>query len=114
MGNSPVIHQGIYYAVTDGGLLVAIEVESGEVLYRHKFNRVNYASIAQAGPFIYINGRRQMHIIAAGREFREVTSFTSGFTRPGERPWLLIPSPIFVDREMYVVDHTHLWRIRTP
>lgn len=113
MGNSPLIHQGIYYATTDGGLLVAIDVESGEVLYRHKFNRVNYTSMTQAGPYIYISGRNHMHIIAAGREFREVATFPHGFTRPEARPWLLISSPIFVGREMYVVDHTHIWRIQS-
>ncbi len=112
MGNSPVIHHGIYYAVTDGGFLVAIEVESGEVLFTHKWGKNNYSSIAQAGDFIYINGKDRMHVIAAGREFESIADFDPGFKRPEARPWLLISTPIFVDKEIYAVDLTHLWCIR--
>ncbi|MFW5882567.1 MAG: PQQ-binding-like beta-propeller repeat protein [Planctomycetota bacterium] len=114
MGNSPLIHDGVYYAVNDGGHLTALDIETGELLYEHVWGKHAYASLAKAGPYIYATGRETMHVFTAGRSFAPVADFPHGFARHEGGRSTIIPSPFFADGMLYFRDRTHLWCIGTP
>ena len=68
---SPVLVQGIFYVVTEAGVLVAYEAESGKMLYRERLYGGNYrSSIVYGDGKLYITNEGGMtSVVAATREF---------------------------------------------
>jgi outer membrane protein assembly factor BamB len=114
MGNSPLVVDGLYYAVTDGGHLTVVDIETGDLVYEHNWSKHAYASMAKAGPYIYATGRETMHVFKPGRTYEPVADFPHGFARHEGGRSTIIPSPVFYDGSLYVRDRTHLWRIDGP
>jgi outer membrane protein assembly factor BamB len=101
---SPVLLEGLLYAVTTGGMLEVIDAASGEEVYRRRLGISNlYSSITEAGGKLYISDTRGTTIvIAPGREYREVArNKLEGFGS----------SPVFSGRRMFVRTRQHLYCI---
>ena len=77
--SSPLIYDGLLYMIKEGGLMTAVDIESGEVV---KQGRVgdgdNYAAspVAAAGRIVTASGTGQLAVIEGGPEW-EVLSVTN-------------------------------------
>ena len=93
---SPVYHDGIIYAVTQKGLLSAIDAKTGEVIYSEKLkiNRTVYPSIALAGNLLFVSSDNgNTAVVKAGRKFKQL-SFNSLEKFRG--------SPLFSRKRFYI------------
>jgi len=103
---SPVIHEGLIYAVTQMSVLSAIDAKTGEVVYEQnlKLGRQQaFPSIALAGKLLFIsNSDGNTAIIEPGREFREVA-------RNKLEPFRA--TPVFRGTRMFVRTLKHLYCI---
>jgi len=104
MGNSPVVVDGLMYAVKDGGLLEVFETQTGRRVYAHQLPRHSYASLAYAGGNIYAFGSSIVTIFNSGRTYNQVAQFKHGFHD-------FIASPAFQDRRLYFRDAGAIWCI---
>ncbi len=107
MGNSPVVHQGLLYAVKDSGLLQVIDTQSGMLVYSQKLPKQSYASLALAGTHLYAFGGSNVTIFKPGRTYEQAAQFPHGFHD-------FIASPVFHERRLYFRDGTGLWCIEAP
>ena len=94
--SSPVYHAGIIYAVTQNGILSAIDAKSGEVIYSEKLKikRTVYPSIALAGNLLFVSSDNgNTAVVKVGRKFKQV-SFNSLEKFRG--------SPLFSGKRFYI------------
>jgi outer membrane protein assembly factor BamB len=101
---SPVLHDGLLYAVNTDGILEVFEAATGEPVYKERLEVGSvYSSVTAAGGNLYLSGTRGMTIVLApGREFREVArNKLEGFGS----------SPVFSGRRMFVHTRQHLYCI---
>ncbi len=93
---SPLFHEGLLYAVTQGGVLTALNAENGAVLYQEKLpvgGRVS-PSITLGGQWIYVGDEAgRMQVLQPGREFKVLTE---NLLEPHRA------SPVFARQRMYL------------
>ena len=111
MGNSPLIVDDLFYAVTDGGHLTVVDMADGSLVYDHQWSKHAYSSLISAGPFIYATGRDEMHVFQPGRSYQPIADFPHGFAPHEGGRSTIIPSPFVADGALYFRDRTHLWCI---
>ena len=107
MGNSPLLFNGLLYAIKDSGMLQVFDATTGALTYEQQLPRHSYASLALAGPYIYALGGSIVTIFKPGRSFEQVARFKHGFTD-------FIASPVFENRRLYFRDNSGLWCIEAP
>ena len=107
MGNSPLIHDGLLYAVKDGGVLEVFETQTGARVYIQQLPKHSYASLALAGGNIYAFGSSIVTIFKPGRTYSQVAQFKHGFHD-------FIASPVFESRRLYFRNAEALWCIENP
>jgi outer membrane protein assembly factor BamB len=101
---SSVVHDGLLYAVTTGGLLDVVDAKSGELLYQQRLNIGEvYASATVAGDYLFFGGTRGTAIaLEPGKEYHEVArTQIEGFGS----------SPVFNGQRLYLRTRQHLYCI---
>ena len=106
---TPLIYDGVVYALNNDGVFDAYDVQTGHEIYRQRLKHLGSgfsASPVAADSRIYLsNEDGEIIVIAAGREFREIA------TNPmGE---LLMATPALSDGVMYVRSSSALSAIGT-
>jgi outer membrane protein assembly factor BamB len=101
---SPLTDGKLVWTLTTGGLLTCYDAKSGEVAYKHDFEKVFNASPGLAGERVYLlTTKGVMFVIGAGREFKLLA------TSPlGEGCYA---SPAFQDGRIYLRAKKHLYCI---
>jgi outer membrane protein assembly factor BamB len=102
---SPVIHDGLLYAVTQAGELSVLDVADGKVIYARKLDLPNtvYPSVTLAGKNLYIsNDKGTTIVMEPGREYKELK-------RNVLEPFRCCP--VFLGKRMYVRGFQHLYCI---
>jgi len=67
---SPLLHDGLLYAVSDTGLLRCYEAATGTVVWEHNFGAPFYSSPTRAGDRLYLFDRKgKGYAVRAGRAF---------------------------------------------
>ena len=107
MGNSPLLLNGLLYAIKDSGMLQVFAAPTGALVYEQQLPRHSYASLALAGPYIYAFGGSIVTIFKPGKVFEQVAQFKHGFSD-------FIASPVFENRRLYFRDSSGLWCIEAP
>jgi outer membrane protein assembly factor BamB len=102
MGNSPVLHDGLLYAVNDGGLLQVFDAAAGRLEYSQQLPKQSYASLALAGGYLFAFGLQNVTIFRPGCRYEQVAQFKHGFRD-------FFSSPVFAGRRLYFRDANALW-----
>ncbi len=102
---SPVLHQGLVYAVTQGSIFSVIDSKDGSVVYTKnlRLGGKPYPSITLAGKYLYVssdNGRTV--VLKPGREYEEVAR---------NRLETFRSSPVFRGKRLYIRGYKNLWCI---
>ena len=114
--SSPLIHEGLLYAVTEKSVLSVIDANTGQVVYEQVLDlggdagRVGavvvdivYASVTLAGDYLYVSMDNGTTVVMQpGREFHQVAVNTLEPLRS---------CPVFVGDRMYVRGLQHLYCI---
>ncbi|KKL08031.1 hypothetical protein LCGC14_2580010, partial [marine sediment metagenome] len=97
---SPVIHEGLFYALTRASVLTVLDAYTGETVYVKKLDLGGkgkdeiYPSITLAGKYIYLSDRHgKTIVISPGREYKQVAVNTLEPFRS---------CPVFIGKRMYV------------
>ena len=101
---SPVSYDGLLFQVSDRGMASAIDVESGETLWRERMGADVCASLLLVGDLVYAFGRDgKTTVFAASPEFERVAEakLDAGF----------MASPAVVGEALILRTETHLYRI---
>jgi outer membrane protein assembly factor BamB len=73
---SPVIHEGLIYAITQFSIFSAIDAETGQVVYEQKLDlgrQQAYPSVCLAGRYLFVGSSNGTTVvIEPGRSFKEV------------------------------------------
>jgi len=103
---SPVIHEGLIYAVTQNGVFSVIDASTGQVVREQTLalgGGTVYPSISLAGNHIYISDDSGITLVLqTGREHQEVARNSLETFRS---------SPVFANDRMYVRGRQHLYCI---
>ncbi|HNX35767.1 MAG TPA: PQQ-binding-like beta-propeller repeat protein [Kiritimatiellia bacterium] len=92
---SPVLHEGLLYAVADQGLMRCYDVKDGRVLWEHDFKTPFYSSPTPVGKAIYLFDRKgKGYIVPAGRTLGTIA--TNGL------PAGVFATPVFLEGRMYL------------
>ena len=91
--SSPVIHEGLLYAANDQGILTALEIATGKVVYEERFHHdgTTYPSLSVAGNRLYASSDRGTTVVLQpGREFKvlgrnKLEPFRSSLVFEGKR-----------------------------
>ena len=102
---TPLAYGGILYSLNNDGIFDAYEVETGREIYRKRLDPIgsgfSASPIAADGRLYLSNEDGEMLVIAAGREFRLISTNTIGE--------LLMATPALSDGVMYVRSSTTLF-----
>lgn len=93
---SPLIHDGLVYLCRENGNLMALDAETGELLYEKRTTRDRHrASPVYAGGNLYLTARNGVvTVVKAGRDFEIVAQNDIG------EP--ITASPVFADGQLYL------------
>jgi outer membrane protein assembly factor BamB len=95
---TPLVYDGILYVLANNGVFDAYEVETGKEIYRQRLEPVGSgfsASPVAADGRIYLTSEDgDIIVIAAGREFKKLGSYSMGE--------LVMATPALSDRAIYV------------
>jgi len=103
---SPIVHEGLIYAVTQKGAFSVIDAGDGKVIYEKKLDvgkGTFYPSIVLGGKHLFVsidNGTTL--VLKPGREYKEVAKNTLAPFRS---------TPVFVGKRMYIRGQKHLYCI---
>lgn len=104
---SPVIHEGLIYAVTQKGILSVIDANTGQVVYERSLDLgggTAFPSVTLARDYLYVSSDNGTTVVLQpGREYQEVARNSLEAFRS---------SPIFVSDRMYVRGLQQLYCIR--
>ena len=103
---SPLFHDELIYAATQGGHLSVIDANDGKIVYEKplKIGGDLYASVTMAGKYIFLTaGAGQTVIIEPGREYKEVARNSLG-----DAYW---SCPVFQGTRMYVRTRKYMYCI---
>lgn len=72
--SSPVLHEGLYFTATSGGIMTCYDPWSGERLWRERLNGAVLSSlIAGNGGIIVCTEEGEVVVVEAAREFHELS-----------------------------------------
>ena len=95
---TPLVYNGILYALNNNGVFDAYELETGKEIYRQRLDPVgsgfSASPVAADGRIYLSNEDGEMLVVAAGREFRLIATNSMGE--------LLMATPALSDGVMYV------------
>lgn len=98
---SPIIINDMVIAATSYGVIAAIDIESGELIWEYETDDGYYASPLVAGNNIYIMDLGgNLHVLEAAKELKVV--FETSINEPG------FCTPVFVDNKMIIRGKDHL------
>jgi outer membrane protein assembly factor BamB len=104
---TPLVYEGILYALNNDGVFDAYELETGNEIYRQRLDPVgsgfSASPIAADGRIYLSNEDGEILVVAAGREFRLIATNTMGE--------LLMATPALSDGVMYVRTASSLFAI---
>ena len=96
---SPILHEGVYYTVTDRGMLSAFDAATGKPYYleeRLPRGTELKASPILAGDHVYVATESgDVHVVAKGREFRVVRTNTLA-------DQFFVASPVVAEGRLYL------------
>jgi len=101
---TPLVHDGLVYAINAPGMLSVLDQATGAVLYTKKlaFQTV-YPSPTLGGGYVFLSGEGgKTVVIKAGREYEEVAQNSLEPFRA---------CPVFDGTRMYIRGHAYLWCI---
>jgi outer membrane protein assembly factor BamB len=101
---TPLIHDGLVYAINAKGKLSVLDQATGATLYSRKFAfKTVYPSPTLAGEYVFLSGEGgKSVVIKAGRQYEEVAQNNLEPFRS---------CPIFAGTRMYIRGHAYLWCI---
>jgi len=103
---SPILHDGLVYALNGTGNFSVVDVKTGEKVYEEKLELRGgqcYPSITLAGKYLFVSSDNgHTLILEPGREFKEVAHNSLESFRS---------SPVFEGKRMYVRTTKGLWCI---
>ncbi len=103
---SPVIHEGLIYAVTQKGILSVIDANTGQVVYERSLDLGGgtvFPSVTLSRDYLYVSSDNGTTVVLQpGREHQEVARNSLEAFRS---------SPIFANDRMYVRGLQHLYCI---
>ncbi len=103
---SPIVHQGLVYAVSTRHVLTVIDGANGEIVYAQRLvlgPGPVWASLCVAGDYLYISSRDGTTLVLkTGRQYEEVARNTLDY---------FIATPVFDGDRMYVRTSEHLYCI---
>jgi outer membrane protein assembly factor BamB len=65
-----LVHDGLLYCVTDGGVIRCLRPESGEVVYEERLRLYPWASPVLADNKVYVAGKNRVLVLKAGPKFQ--------------------------------------------
>jgi len=106
---TPLAYNGLLYSLNNDGIFDAYEIETGKEIYRKRLDPVgsgfSASPVAADGRVYLSNEDGEMLVVAAGREFRLVSTNTMGE--------LLMATPALSNGVMYVRSASSLFAIGT-
>lgn len=106
---SPIVADGLIYAITQAGVVTCLDAETGETVYERDLQTgkpVFFASLVLAGDYLMATNEAGTTVVfAAGREFVEISRNELGET--------VRSTPVFDGDRMYVRGYDHLYCIGT-
>lgn len=108
--SSPILHDGVVYAINQNNMLTALDAGTGQLIYSKNVERLMagtvYPSIALAGGKIYLsNDNGRTLVIRAGRSYEELSLNMLETFRS---------TPVFVGDVMLVRGMKKLWCVTAP
>lgn len=92
---SPLLHDGLLYAVSDTGLVRCYEAEGGQIVWEHALKAPFYSSPVLVGDRIYLFDRNAMgYVIKTGRQFELLAT--------SELPDGVFATPVVLDNRIYL------------
>jgi outer membrane protein assembly factor BamB len=91
-----ILHEGLIYAVTQVGVLSAVDASTGEVIYEQRLNAAGtfYPALTMAGGLLYASNEKGSTIIfKPGRQYEEVARLSLAPFRA---------CPVFVGSRVYI------------
>jgi outer membrane protein assembly factor BamB len=92
---TPVLHEGLLYAVADQGLLRCYEAKDGRVLWERDLKTPFYSSPTVAGDALYLFDRK-------GKGFVVPLGRSAGAVVTNELPSGVFATPVFLDSRIYL------------
>jgi outer membrane protein assembly factor BamB len=94
--SSPVLHDGLFYAASDQGVLTVLDAATGKLVYEEnlRMGGSTYPSISLAGPYLYISSDNGTTVVVQpGREYKELgrnklEPFRSSLVFEGKRVYI--------------------------
>jgi outer membrane protein assembly factor BamB len=106
---TPLIYDGVLYALNNDGVFDAYDLQTGEEIYRQRLKHLgsgfSASPVAADGRIYLSNEDGEILVIAAGRTFRDLATNTMGE--------LLMATPALSDGVMYVRSSSALFAIGT-
>ena len=103
---SPLVHNGLIYAITQKSVFSVIDGKDGKVIYKKKLNLGNgtvFPSITLAGDYLFVsNDNGRTLILRPGPEYKEIAANELEPFRS---------SPVFVGDRLYIRGLQHLYCI---
>ncbi|MDA1015232.1 MAG: PQQ-binding-like beta-propeller repeat protein [Planctomycetota bacterium] len=103
---SPVIHEGLIYAVSTQHVLNVLDADTGEAVYLKRLilgHQPVWPSLCVAGRYLYVSSRDGTTLVLeTGREYKEVSRNTLAY---------FISTPVFRGNRMYVRTSERLYCI---
>lgn len=92
---SPLLHEGLLYAVSDTGLMRCYDAADGKVVWEEKFKAPFYSSPVLVGDRLYVFDRKgKGYVMKAGRQFELLAV--------NELPEGAFATPVFLGGRMYL------------
>jgi outer membrane protein assembly factor BamB len=100
---SPVYHDGICYWITCPGCLVALDAQTGKLLYQEDLGLKKWTSLCIAGGKLWCFKSQRAIVVEPGSTFKKLAEFGTGVTDAN------CSTPIFVGSRVYQRDHQNLY-----
>ena len=92
---SPLLHEGLLYAVSDKGLLRCYDTADGQVVWEHATRAPFYSSPVLVGDHIYVFDREgKGYVVKTGRQFELLAT--------NELPHGAFATPVILDSRIYL------------
>jgi len=103
--SSPVFVDDLLYTISDKGVMMCLEPETGEPVWTHRFRGDFGPSFLYADGRIYLQSmRNKMYVLAPGREYKELAV--------NELDGRFGASPVVAGKSLLLRSTTHLYRIQ--
>ena len=101
---TPVVHDGLVYAMNNEGSLSVLDQATGALVYSHKFKfDTTYPSPTLGGDYVFLSGEEgKTVVIKVGRQYEEVAQNSLEKFRS---------CPVFSGTRMYIRGQKYLWCI---